>query len=119
MQSHLVRSFSCDSPHTSSHILVQPTELSTSLLQLPVFVINSCQVWVQEVNLLEHAASIPHDQRQMQPVRPPPPDVMQQLLGAAANLQTQHTQRQSLQAQVFRPTVALPTVSVEQQVSLQ
>ena len=75
-------------------------------------------MWVQEVDLLEHAASIPCDERQMQPVRPPPPDVMQQLLGAAANLQTQQTQRQNLQAQVFRPTVALPTVSVEQQVSL-
>ena len=43
---------------------------------------------------------------------------MQQLLGTAANLQTQQTQRQNMQAQVFRPTVALPTVSVEQQVSL-
>ena len=67
--------------------------------------------------MLEHAASIPPDQRQTQTARPPPADVMQQLLGAAANLQSQPTQRQRLQAQVFRPTVALPTVSVEQQVS--
>ncbi len=67
---------------------------------------------LQEVDLLEHAASIPPDQRQ-QPPRPPPADVMQHLLGAASNLQRQ---RQHLQSQVFRPTVALPTVSVEQQV---
>jgi len=40
---------------------------------------------------------------------------MQHLLGAASNLQRQ---RQNLQAQVFRPTVALPTVSVEQQVAV-
>ena len=68
----------------------------------------------QEVDLLEHAASIPRDQRQQGP-RPPPPDVMQHLLGAASNLQGQ---RQNLQSQVFRPTVALPTVSVEQQVAV-
>ena len=80
--------------------------------------IDDCQVLVQEIDLLEHAASLPLDQRQMQVARPPPPDVMQQLLGAAANLQTQQTQRQNLQAQVFRPTVALPTVGVEQQVGL-
>lgn len=71
---------------------------------------------VQEVDLLEHAASMPAEERQRQQARPPPDDVMQQLLGAAAGLQTQQTQRQNLQAQVFRPTVALPTVSVEQQV---
>ena len=71
----------------------------------------------QEVNLLEHAASMPAEERQMQQVKPPPADVMQQLLGAAASLQTQQTQRQNLQAQVFRPTVALPTISVEQQVA--
>ena len=68
----------------------------------------------QEMDLLEHAASIPPEQRQ-QPPRPPPPDVMQHLLGAASTLQRQ---RQNLQAQVFRPTVALPTVSVEQQVAV-
>lgn len=80
--------------------------------------LDSGETLLQEVSLLEHAASIPNDQRQTQTARPPPPDVMQQLLGAAANLQAQQTQRQRLQAQVFRPTVALPTVSVEQQVRL-
>lgn len=66
----------------------------------------------QEVDLLKHAARLPPDQRQQQP-RPPPADIMQHLLGAANSLQTQ---RHNLEAQIFRPTVALPTVSVEQQV---
>ncbi len=66
----------------------------------------------QEVDLLEHTPH-QHPTRQQQPPRPPPADVMQHLLGAASNLQRQ---RQDLQAQVLRPTVALPTVSVEQQV---
>ena len=67
---------------------------------------------MQEMELLQHAASAPQNEQRREP-RPPPPDIMQQLIGAAHNMQQQ---RQRLQAQVFRPTVALPTVSVEQQV---
>ena len=58
---------------------------------------------------------MPTDHRQ--PQVPPPTDLLEQLRGAASTLQTQQNQRQRLQQQVFRPTVALPTVSVEQQVS--
>ena len=65
----------------------------------------------QELELLQHAASVPLNERR-EP-QPPTPDIMQQLIGAANSMQQQ---RQNLQAQVFRPTVALPTVSVEQQV---
>ncbi|KAL3146049.1 hypothetical protein ABBQ38_015401 [Trebouxia sp. C0009 RCD-2024] len=103
-----------DLPHEQD----EESEREVGLLHTELEVMNAIEqihMLQQEVNLLEHAASIPPDQRQTQTARPPPPDVMQQLLGAAANLQTQQTQRQRLQAQVFRPTVALPTVSVEQQ----
>lgn len=92
----------------------EESERETSLLQIELETmkaVEQTQMLQQEVDLLEHAASIPRDQRQQGP-RPPPPDVMQHLLGAASNLQGQ---RQNLQSQVFRPTVALPTVSVEQQ----
>ena len=69
----------------------------------------------QEIELLQHAADNPQTAQQHQHARPPPPDIMQHLLGAANNLQQQ---RQNMQAQVFRPTVALPTVSIEQQVDI-
>ena len=69
---------------------------------------------VQEINLLEHVSSMPPDKRQAQSA--PPTDLLEQLRGAASTLQTQQSQRQRLQQQVFRPTVALPTISVEQQV---
>ena len=67
----------------------------------------------QEIELLQHAADNPQSAQQHQQACPPPPDIMQHLLSAANSLQQQ---RQNMQAQVFRPTVALPTVSVEQQV---
>ncbi|KAA6417860.1 MAG: hypothetical protein FRX49_12158 [Trebouxia sp. A1-2] len=92
----------------------EESEREASLLQIELETmkaVEQTQMLQQEVHLLEHAASIPRDQRQQTP-SPPPPDVMQHLLGAASNLQRQ---RQNLQSQVFRPTVALPTVSVEQQ----
>ena len=73
---------------------------------------------LQEVQLLQHAAALSPEQRAQQ--RPPrPDDLIAQLQGAALNLGRGPTdQRQRLRQEVFRPHVALPTISVEQQVRL-
>lgn len=92
----------------------EESEREANLLQIELETmkaVEQTQMLQQEVDLLKHAARLPPDQRQQQP-RPPPADIMQHLLGAANSLQTQ---RHNLEAQIFRPTVALPTVSVEQQ----
>eukprot|EP00891_Asterochloris_glomerata_P008622 jgi/Astpho2/8622/fgenesh1_pg.00126_%23_34_t len=69
----------------------------------------------QEVQLLQHAAALSPEQRAQQRA-PCPDDLIAQLQGAALNLgRGQTDQRQQLREEVYRPHVALPTISVEQQ----
>ena len=70
------------------------------------------------MQLLQHAAALSPGQRAQQRA-PRPDDLIAQLQGAALNLGRGPTdQRQQLRQEVFRPHVALPTISVEQQVRL-
>ena len=65
--------------------------------------------------MLQHAQSLPAEQRS-RPAAPPPEDLMAQLRQAAANLGG--GQREQLQQQVFRPSHNLPTRSLREQVTI-
>ncbi len=72
-----------------------------------------CGTLQQEVEILRHAAAMPADERQRQreqrAAEGPPADLMRQLGAVAAA-----NRRQQLAEGVFRPSHALPTMSVEQ-----
>ncbi|KAL4444923.1 hypothetical protein ABPG77_003973 [Micractinium sp. CCAP 211/92] len=72
-----------------------------------------CGTLQQEVEILRHAAAMPADERQRQreqrAAEGPPADLMRQLGAVAAA-----NRRQQLAGGVFRPSHALPAMSVEQ-----
>lgn len=68
----------------------------------------------QELELLQHAASLPEDQCS-RPAQPPPPEVMEQLQKAAAALSRRSAEQ--MRAGVFQPSHNLPTVTLAEQVS--
>ena len=65
--------------------------------------------------MLSHAVSLPEDERaKPAPVKAPPPELMASLQQAAAALRLD--QAEQMRAAVFRPSHALPTVTLAEQV---
>ena len=68
-------------------------------------------LYIQEIEMLSHAASLPEEQRH-QPLQPPPADLLRSLQLAASNLETR---RQQVRASVFQPSHNLPTRTLREQ----
>ncbi|KAK9917919.1 hypothetical protein WJX75_009572 [Coccomyxa subellipsoidea] len=66
----------------------------------------------QEIELLNHAASLPEDLR-VRPAQAPPAELMEKLRSAAAALSMGSAQQ--MRASVFRPSHNLPTVTLAEQ----
>ena len=99
-------------PHLNPCTLICTLTLSICLAQDSVA--ENSVLADQEIELLNHAASLPEDLR-VRPAQAPPAELMEKLRSAAAALSMGSAQQ--MRASVFRPSHNLPTVTLAEQVS--